>query len=218
MLKFPYEDRSAPNFGNIPIIKLSLGIKYSGGFLPLTFVFDTGAEVTSLPASTAEKLGINLSLCPQGIMKGYEGNGIIAYISKIRIKIDKKIIAGIMLGITIAAGTSVLAEDKPQSSGGFASSIANFFGVNNPNSNSPTTSAVSKELEAEAKKCATGADGTLGAAIKNATKIHLEIAAVAPPVEELFDGDCSSGEQYSLCVFCRISSIFLLASLVIVVE
>jgi hypothetical protein len=106
---------------------------------------------------------------------------------------NNKIVAGIILGITIAAGTSVLAEDASKTNGNFLNSIANFFGISNPSSNSPTISAVSKELEAEAKKCATAADGTLGAAIKNATKIHLEIAVVAPPVEELFDGDCFSG-------------------------
>ncbi len=104
--------------------------------------------------------------------------------------IDKKLIIGTAIGITIAAGTSVFAEVKPN---GMLASISNFFGINKSNSDNPTVSAVSTQLSVEAQKCAAGAEGTLGAAIKNAAKIHLEIAAVAPPVEELFDGDCFSG-------------------------
>ena len=107
--------------------------------------------------------------------------------------IDKKIIAGVILGITIAAGTSVIADDKTQDNTNVLGSIANFFGIKSTGSNNNTVSAINKELELEAKKCAEGANDTLGAAIKNAAKIHLEIAAVAPPVEELFDGDCFSG-------------------------
>jgi hypothetical protein len=106
--------------------------------------------------------------------------------------IDKKLIAGLVIGITIAAGTSVVAEDAPNEEGTL-STLANFLGLKSSESTNPTSSVISKTLELEAQKCATAENGSLGASIKMASKIHLEIAAVAPPVEELFDGDCFTG-------------------------
>jgi len=107
-------------------------------------------------------------------------------------KLDKKIIAGIAIGISLAIGSSVLAQTNENE--GIWSSLTNWFGQKTGFSQStPSISAINKELTLEAEKCAKGEQGTLGFAIKNAMKIHQEIAVIAPPVEELFDSDCLSG-------------------------
>ena len=93
-LRFPYEARPTLNYGNIPTIKLSLPVESKVvGFMALTFLFDTGADVTSLPASLSKHLGINLEDCPQEKMTGYEGDGVMVYRSQISIKFGKKIFA-----------------------------------------------------------------------------------------------------------------------------
>ncbi|OAD16501.1 hypothetical protein [Achromobacter insolitus] len=61
---------------------------------------------------------------------------------------------------------------------------------------SQQSSVVAESIKKEAQMCATGeAEGTIGNAIKNALKIHTELAAVGPGLEELFSpvSDCFSG-------------------------
>lgn len=64
-LTFPYEAKHTLNFGTLPTIKINLDIQSPEGFIPLLFLFDTGADVTSLPVSLAEKLKIDLNKCPK---------------------------------------------------------------------------------------------------------------------------------------------------------
>lgn len=92
-LQFPYVNKPTLHFGNIPTIKLKFQVESPEGFIPLLFLFDTGADVTSLPVSSAKKLGINLDKCPKEPMGGYEGRNIQVYLSKIRLKFNKKIFA-----------------------------------------------------------------------------------------------------------------------------
>lgn len=61
------------------------------GTEPISFLFDTGADVTSLPASLAEKLEINLKKCPKDEMTGYEGTSVSVFRSEIKLHFDKKI-------------------------------------------------------------------------------------------------------------------------------
>ena len=94
ILKYPYESKKALNFGDVPTIKLQLLVESSiFNLVRLNFLFDTGADVTSLPASAAKQLGINLTNCPTETMTGYEGGKVKVYISQINIKFDKKLIA-----------------------------------------------------------------------------------------------------------------------------
>lgn len=61
---------------------------------------------------------------------------------------------------------------------------------------SQQTSVVADSIKQEAQQCATGeAEGSIGNAIKNALKIHTELAAAMPNTEELFSPfkDCFSG-------------------------
>ena len=89
-LKFPYGVSSSPTFGNIPTIFLWLNIESSSSSIPLSFLFDTGADVTSFPTSVAEKLGIDLDKCPKEPMSGYEGTTVLVYRSQIKIRFNKK--------------------------------------------------------------------------------------------------------------------------------
>jgi len=60
--------------------------------IPFSFLFDTGAELTSFPVSAAEKLGIDLDKCSREAMTGYEGTTILAYRSKIKLEINSQIL------------------------------------------------------------------------------------------------------------------------------
>lgn len=88
--KFPYGISSSSNFGIIPTIFLWLNVESPSELIPFSFLFDTGADVTSFPASAAEKLGIDLDKCPQEPMSGYEGTTILVYKSDITINFNNK--------------------------------------------------------------------------------------------------------------------------------
>ncbi|MBI3282889.1 retroviral-like aspartic protease [Candidatus Curtissbacteria bacterium] len=89
-LRFPYEISTSLEFGDIPTTSFWLSVDTSSGLIPFLFLFDTGADVSSLPVSAAKKLGIDLDKCPQIPMSGYEGTTISVYKSKIRINFNKK--------------------------------------------------------------------------------------------------------------------------------
>ncbi len=92
-LKFPYVSKPTLRFGTIPTIKLQFQAESPQGFVPLLFLFDTGADVTSLPVSAARKLGIILDESSKEPMSGYEGSEIRVHLSKIRIKFNEKVFA-----------------------------------------------------------------------------------------------------------------------------
>ncbi len=89
-LRYPYGIKYSPSFGHILTIKIFLSVEYPGGTEPFMFLFDTGADVTSFPASVAEKLGIDLDKCPKEPMSGFEGSTVLVYRSKIKIKFNQK--------------------------------------------------------------------------------------------------------------------------------
>lgn len=89
-LSYPYQSKSSPSFGKIPTIKFWLNVESRSKSIPFLFLFDTGADITSLPASVAKKLGIDLDTCPQETMTGYEGATVIVYKSEITITFNRK--------------------------------------------------------------------------------------------------------------------------------
>lgn len=89
-LKYPYGIKYSPDFGHILTIKIFLSIEHPRGSEPYLFLFDTGADATSLPVSAAEKLGVDLDQCPQVPMTGYEGTAVLVYRSNIKIIFNKK--------------------------------------------------------------------------------------------------------------------------------
>lgn len=88
--KFPYGISSSSGFGIIPTILLWLNVESPTESIPFSFLFDTGADVTSFPISAAEKLGIDLDKCPEEPMTGYEGTTILVYRSKVKINFNKR--------------------------------------------------------------------------------------------------------------------------------
>jgi len=88
-LEYPYGIEVSSDFGKIPLIKIPLPVCSPLGFINFTFLFDTGADVASLPAYAAEKLGIDLDQCAQIPMSGYEGTTIFVYKSQIKIRFNK---------------------------------------------------------------------------------------------------------------------------------
>lgn len=91
-LEYPYGIEISSDFGKIPLIKTPLPVHSPLGFINFTFLFDTGADLTSLSASAAEKLGIDLDRCPQIPMSGYEGTTIFVYKSQIKIRLNDKLL------------------------------------------------------------------------------------------------------------------------------
>lgn len=89
-LKYPYEIKYSPTFGDVVTITFWLNVKSPTGNIPFFFLFDTGADVTSFPASAAEKLGIDLDKCPKEPMSGYEGTTISVYRSEVRVVFNGK--------------------------------------------------------------------------------------------------------------------------------
>ncbi len=89
-LKYPYGIKYSPDFGHILTIKIFLSVEHPHGLESFMFLFDTGADVSSFPASVAEKLGIDLDKCPQEPMSGYEGTTVLVYRSQIKIRFNKK--------------------------------------------------------------------------------------------------------------------------------
>lgn len=89
-LRYPYEIKSSSSFGNLLTIRLWLSVESPSGLKPFYFLFDTGADVTSLPASAAERLGIDLDTCPKEPMSGYEGSTIFVYKSTITIHFNRR--------------------------------------------------------------------------------------------------------------------------------
>ncbi len=90
-LTYPYESRPSESFGTILTVGLWIDVDSPRGHLPFLFLFDTGADVTSLPNSASKKLGIDLDKCPQLTMGGYEGTTIPVYKSQIRIRFNRKL-------------------------------------------------------------------------------------------------------------------------------
>lgn len=91
-LKFPYgSSYYIPGFGHLLSINVLLLVETIEGFAPFSFVFDTGADITSFPTSAAKKLGIDLDKCPKESMTGYAGTTVFVYRSNIKIRFNKKI-------------------------------------------------------------------------------------------------------------------------------
>lgn len=92
-LTYPYENKPSKSFGTILTASFWIDIDSPAGHLPFLFLFDTGADVTSLPTSSTKKLGIDLDKCPQVPMGGYEGTTIYVYKSQIKISFNNILFA-----------------------------------------------------------------------------------------------------------------------------
>ena len=84
-MKFPYKIIKTEHFGDLPTPTFWLAVQVKTKIVPLLFLLDTGADITSLPVSAAKSLGIDLTTCPKESMEGYEGKSVSVYRSSIRI-------------------------------------------------------------------------------------------------------------------------------------
>jgi hypothetical protein len=89
-LTFPYHVRKSTLYGDTLTIKLLLKVATPKGPIPFVFLFDTGADITSLPISAIDQLGIDINKCKKVKMSGFEGSSIEMYISTIDIQFKNK--------------------------------------------------------------------------------------------------------------------------------
>lgn len=85
-ITFPLKDK-VTSIGVVPDPKITLLVLTRYGYEPFNFLLDTGADCTMAPASLAEDVGIDLQTCPIVRSCGVEGEGLITYVSKIKIMI-----------------------------------------------------------------------------------------------------------------------------------
>ncbi len=87
--KFPYRSKISKHYGVIPDPKITIFIKTAFGFEPLTFLVDTGADVSMLPRSWAERLGIKLKDLPSHHMLNASGKEVKVCRGEMTIKLQK---------------------------------------------------------------------------------------------------------------------------------
>jgi predicted aspartyl protease len=68
-----------------PVILIPVLTKY--GYQNFDFLVDTGADCSIMPCSVTEDLDIELSSLPRMRFSGIEGRSVLAYITKITVKI-----------------------------------------------------------------------------------------------------------------------------------
>jgi len=86
--KFPYQTKITKNYGLIPDPRITVFIKTLFGLESITFLVDTGADVSMLPRSWAQRLGIKLKELPSHTMLIASGKEMKAYRSQIVIKLS----------------------------------------------------------------------------------------------------------------------------------
>ncbi len=86
-MEFPLLEKKT-NLGILPDVDIPILIKTKQGYLTISFLLDTGADFTMLPAHIAKWLDIDLTKCPQMRSYGIEGSkGVRVWANKIQIKI-----------------------------------------------------------------------------------------------------------------------------------
>ena len=85
-IEFPLSEKHS-RFGLIPDPKITLHVRTTSGYLPYRFLLDTGADVSMVPLSMAEDLGIDVSRCPADRCSGIEGRPVLVYHATIAVRI-----------------------------------------------------------------------------------------------------------------------------------
>ena len=89
-MRFPYNNIKSSDLGDLLTPTFWLPVQAQAKVVPFFFLFDTGADLTSLPVSAALSLGVDLEKCPKEEMEGYEGKPVIVYRSEIKIYMDNR--------------------------------------------------------------------------------------------------------------------------------
>ncbi len=85
-VEFPLPEKRT-RFGLLPDPKITISIRTQNGYFPYRFLLDTGADVSMVPFSMAEDLGIDLSRCPTDECSGIEGRPLLVYHTTIAVRV-----------------------------------------------------------------------------------------------------------------------------------
>ena len=85
-IEFPLSEKRT-RFGLLPDPKITIHVRTTSGYLPYRFLLDTGADVSMVPLSMAEDLGIDLARCPADQCSGIEGRPLRVYHASIAVRI-----------------------------------------------------------------------------------------------------------------------------------
>ena len=92
-IEFPYKEKVSKSAGKISVVVVWLEIKTVRKiYEPFEFLFDTGADFTSLPKFMAVDVGLDLTKCPQELMYTAENKPMTTYHAKIKIRFGEKIL------------------------------------------------------------------------------------------------------------------------------
>ena len=87
-IEFPLREIRT-EFGILLDPTFELPVKTPSGYLRFRFLLDSGAELTMMPRSVAEQLGVNLGSAREMKVTGIEGSGVRAWLSEITLKIGE---------------------------------------------------------------------------------------------------------------------------------
>lgn len=92
-IEFPYKIKQSRYTQQIfsPYVELKIRTK-EGKFVSHRFIFDTGADFTSLPKYMAEVVGINLEKSPQEVMYTANNEPMTTYHAKVKICFGEEIL------------------------------------------------------------------------------------------------------------------------------
>jgi hypothetical protein len=87
-IEFPYRYKESP-FGRLPDPLATIFVCTWYGWRPFDFLVDSGADVTMVPKSLAEWVGVDLKKLPRLRSYGVEGKGVQAHHGSLRIRVSK---------------------------------------------------------------------------------------------------------------------------------
>lgn len=87
ILSIPYQSLIYEEFGSIYTPNIVLPVKTQSGFQNFSFLVDTGAIVSAMPARESQTLGINLAFLPRVAVEGYGGQTTFTYRGNFVVKI-----------------------------------------------------------------------------------------------------------------------------------
>ena len=91
-IEFPYRVKLSKYHGPVLVIYVWLHIKTKRGiYRAYEFLFDTGADYTTLPKYMTEVIGIDLTECPEEVMYGANNQPMLTYHAITKVRFDKKI-------------------------------------------------------------------------------------------------------------------------------
>jgi len=90
ILSIPYQKTLYKHFGQAINPQIKLPIKTIEGFREMEFLVDSGAVVSALPKTEAEKLGVDLLQLPRITIQGFAGQKTFAYKGEMIFKIGQE--------------------------------------------------------------------------------------------------------------------------------